>query len=65
MGSIDEIDVPRLDILVLGPSQSGKSTLVRAFALDEEQTTESSPLHLQVGMNVTSQRFAFGQNSLQ
>ena len=32
---VSEIPLPKLDILMVGPSKAGKSTLVRAFALNE------------------------------
>ena len=60
-----EIEIPRLDVLIVGASGSGKTTLIRAFALNEAQTQESSPLYAQVGMNVTSQLFQLGVNTLQ
>jgi len=37
--------MPELDLLLLGASKVGKTTMMQAFAKNEEQTLESHPFH--------------------
>ena len=53
--NVIQIEMPKLDLLIVGPASSGKTSMVKAFARDdEEQQPESNPLYTHVGMNVYS-----------
>ena len=60
-----QLEMPKLDLLIIGPSKAGKTTMMQAFAKNEQQQIEEHPLHMQVGMNVTSQNYNIGVGNLE
>ena len=56
--AVVQIEMPKLDVLVIGPSQVGKTTLVKAFAKEQEQEELFAGNELQVGMSVKSQLYS-------
>ena len=63
-GPLMRLEMPKLDLLIIGPSKAGKTTMMQAFGRNEPQQIEDHPLHMQVGMNVTSQNYNIGVGNL-
>ena len=59
------VEMTKLDLLIIGPKGSGKTSMMRAFAKNEEQKLEEHPLHEQVGMTVTTQYYQYGSTGLE
>ena len=62
-----QIEMPKLDLLVVGSSGAGKTALVRTFAANEDHHAggEVESLCTQVGMSVRSQLYSLGVDTLQ
>ena len=59
------LEMKKLDLLILGPSKVGKTTMMKAFSSGQTQIEEDHHIRDQVGMQITTQYHQLGASTLE